>query len=99
MERKWKLARGYRPPGSTRLVLKLLHWNILAQNLCRDQAKVKDDAPILNIDNRLRLMREHFEAMDADIIGIAEMDAMGNADFSDCLFKMQKMMRELGYSS
>jgi len=60
------------------MVLKLLHWNVLAQFLCRDNVKIKDNAPILNIDNRLRLMREHFEATDPDIIGLAEMDAMNN---------------------
>ena len=55
--------------------LKLLHWNILAQRLCDDFDKINDDAPILKFENRLRLMREHFTSMDADIIGLSEVDA------------------------
>jgi len=54
-----------------------MHWNMLAQRLCDGFDKINDAAPFLKFDNRLRLMKEHFEKIDADVIGLSEVDAFG----------------------
>lgn len=47
--------------NKAQISLRLLHWNILAKALAAGLPKVDDDAPMLQFDNRLRLMREHLE--------------------------------------
>ena len=41
-------------------------------------------------------MKEHFQQMDADIIGLSEVDA-ATGDCSDSFTKLTEMMRELNY--
>lgn len=48
----------------------------MAQKFCSDFEKIDDDSAILKIENRLRLMREHLQSVDSDIVGISEVDAM-----------------------
>ena len=53
-----------------------MHWNILSQNLCRGFDKIDDNAPILQFENRFRLIKQHLKEVDADIVGLVEIDAM-----------------------
>ena len=47
--------------------------------------------------NRLRLMKQHFvEQLDADIIGISEVDGSGG-EFHQAYFDLVKMMGDIGY--
>lgn len=78
--------------------LKVMHWNILAQGLCINFDKINSSAPILNWKNRIRLIREHFIQVDADIIGLVNCDALGG-DFSDCIYSLIIMMKEIGYAN
>lgn len=78
IERRWTPCDHNKLDDSqTRYVtLKLLHWNILAQRLCDGFDLIDDDAPMLRFSNRIRLMKQHFEQMDADIMGLSEVDAI-----------------------
>ena len=48
------------------------------------------------IDNRIRLMKEHIESVDADIFSMSEVDGSGG-DFAEAYVKLVKMMASLGY--
>ena len=48
----------------------------MAQRLADNFDKIDDDAPCLKLDNRIRLWKEHLAAMDADVIGLSEVDAL-----------------------
>ena len=74
-----------------------MHWNILAQNLCRGFEKIDDHAPILRFSNRLRLIKQHLEEVDADIIGLVEIDALCG-EFSNCARDLCTFMQGLGYA-
>ena len=69
---------------------------MLAQRLCDAFDLIKDDAPMLVFDNRLRLIKEHMVNVDADIVAMSEIDALGGKN-EVCLQKLVQMMKELGY--
>ena len=73
-----------------------MHWNILAQRLCDGFDKIDDNAPCLKLENRVRLWKEHFAAMDADVVGLSEVDALTGAH-TDALLALIGAMKELGY--
>ena len=50
----------------------------------------------MKFDNRLRLMKQHFQSVDADIIGICEMDSVSGSQ-STSYFKFVNMMKDIGY--
>ena len=66
---------------------------------CDDFDLVKDHAPILEFSNRLRLMKQHFQKVDADIIGLVEIDALMNARCQNDFISLCNVMLELGYAN
>ena len=99
IERKWKDVEhhGFQVGDFVELqedktvTLKMLHWNILAAKLCDAFDLIDDDAPMLRWRNRLRLMEQHFKAVDADIVGLAEVDAI-NGNYPDAAVSLNQMM-------
>ena len=74
-----------------------MHWNILAQRLAESFDKIPNDSPILYYKNRLSLFKQHFEALDPDIIGLSEVDAI-SGDNIETLLELLKIMKNLGYA-
>ena len=75
-----------------------MHWNILAQRLADNFDKIPDDSPILYYKNRIDLMKQHFKAIDADIIGLSEVDSISGRK-TEVLIEFMKMMKDLGYAN
>ena len=63
--------------------LRLVHWNMLAQKLADNFDFVDKDCPMIQFDNRLRLMEQHFHQLDADVIGMSEVDGSAG-EYADC---------------
>lgn len=77
--------------------IRLVHWNILAQRLADNFDKINDQAPMIQFDNRLRLMKEHLYDIEADLVGMAEVDALSGRN-PECFLQLVTMMSELGYT-
>ena len=69
----------------------------MAQRLCDGFDKISDDAPMMQFQNRLRLMKQHFSQVDADVIGLSEVDTKSDRNVEAHL-ALLKMMGELGYA-
>ena len=65
--------------------------------MCDNFDKINDGAPILKFENRLRLIKQHLKAADADLIGLSEIDSI-SGDHPDAIIMLWDMMSELGYS-
>ena len=59
------------------VVLKLAHWNMLAQKLADNFDNMRENCPMIKIENRVRLMKQHIEQLGADVIGMSEVDGSG----------------------
>ena len=57
---------------------------------------MKNDSPMLTFDNRCRLIREHIEEADPDIVGLSEVDSVSGENGNDYV-KLVTMMKNLGY--
>ena len=51
---------------------------------------------MLRFSNRIRLMRQHFEQMDPDIMGLSEVDALSGT-YPDAFLALQEMLKQMGY--
>ena len=76
--------------------IKFLHWNVLAHRLCEGFDLVDDNACMLGFGNRLRLMEQHLQSVDADIVGLSEVDAL-SGDSPDAFLALREMVSALGY--
>ena len=51
---------------------------------------------MIQFENRVRLMKQHIEQVDADVIGMSEVDGSGG-EFNKAYVDLMKMMNGLGY--
>ena len=78
------------------LKIKLMQWNILAQAMCDKQAFPRVAAKYLLWRHRLPLIVEHIRHVNADLIGLCEVDVMANGTQQQ---ELLDELRKLGYKS
>lgn len=54
--------------------IRLMHWNIMAQNRCNNDSFPDSDPQALQSKIRLNLIKRHLEILNSDVIGLNEID-------------------------
>lgn len=96
IERKWTSVGEPPEKFANGVELKIMHWNMLAQFLSCNFDKIDDSAPIRSWDNRARLMKQHYQHIDADVVCLSEVDSV-SGNFGKEAMNLMKMMGDLGY--